>query len=346
VLSVSSVVNMHASLAIILCMLIVPVLAGCTDFLAGRAAPASPATAGPQPPTQSQQAMLDEAQRAKDAGDYDAALAAFRGVLAENPTIAPAYVGIGEIFLEQQDYARAEPIFSRAARLEPRNFDAQFGHGLALQMLGRFVEAVRAYQRALTINPMDARANLNLATTYLQLREARSSLIFAERAVEADPQNGPARVNLGSVYEQLGRNAEAIDQYLIAMELIEDDTAPLMLNLINVLGRERRFREAVNTAEHLVRIAPSANAYERLAWGYFRIGAYDKSIDAYRTAVEHDPNHWPSWSGIGVNALNAWLLSDRTDGEAFAEARRAFRRSLQLNPEQPRLVMLMSNYGL
>ena len=32
-------------------------------------------------------------------------------------------------------------------------FDAQFGHGRALQMLDRFIEAVQAYHRALTIRP-------------------------------------------------------------------------------------------------------------------------------------------------------------------------------------------------
>jgi len=332
------------TLSVLLTVSMMLVLAGCTDFLAGRTS----RTPQPQPsePTESQLATLAEAQQAKEAGDYNTALTRFRSLLSENPTITPAYLGMGDIYLEQKDYERAEPAFARAARLEPRNFDAQFGHGRALQMLGRLVDAIRAYQRALTINPTHTGANLNIATTYLQLQEARNALVFAERAVEANPESGPARVNLGSVYEQLGRNAEAIDQYLIAMELMEEDTAPLMLNLINVLGRERRFQEAVNTAEHLVRVAPSANAYERLGWGYFRIGEYEKSIEAYRKAVEHDPKHWPSWSGIGVNALNEWLLSERTDRDAFRDARDAFRQSIRINPDQPKLVTLMSNYGL
>ena len=50
--------------------------------------------------------------------------------------------------------------------------------------------------------------------------------------------------------------------------------------------------------------------------------------------------------GIGVNALNRWLLSDRQDQASLAEARRAFRRSLQINSDQPRLLTVMSNYGL
>ncbi|HRP63022.1 MAG TPA: tetratricopeptide repeat protein [Phycisphaerales bacterium] len=317
---------------------------GCANGGFGRRTAPPPIVV--EEPSERHSQQLDDAHRAMQAGDYDIALAMFREILAENPTITPAYLGMGEIYLVQQDYEKAEPVYARAARLEPRNFEAQYGHGFALQMLQRFAEAVRAYHRALTIDPDNPKANLNLATTYLQLSEPRNAVLFAERAVEVDPSSGAARANLGAVYEQLDRNAEAVEQYLMAMELLEENTAPLMLNLINVLGKEKRYREAVNTAEHLVRVQPTANAYERLGWGYFRLGEFDRSINAYRKSVELDPQHWLSWSGIGVNSLNAWLLSERKDTDAMREARTAFRRSLQINPDQPRLITLMSNYGL
>jgi tetratricopeptide (TPR) repeat protein len=296
-------------------------------------------------PTPEQQQKLDRADTAKNRGDYDTALAMFQEILAENPTITTAYLGIGDIFMLKQDYPRAEPAYSRAAKLEPRNFDAQYGHGLALQMLNRFIEAVRAYQRALTITPNSIKANLAIATTYLQMEEPKSAVIFAEKAVQLDPSNGSARVNLGAAYEKVGRNADAIEQYFTAMELVED-TPPLMLNLINVLAEERRYQEAVNTAQNLVRIAPSANAYERLGWCYFRLSEYRKSLDAYREAVRMDSNHWQSWNGIGVNAINTWLLSKKRDNNAAKEARDAFRRSLRINGDQPKLILLMSNHGL
>ncbi len=336
-------VRMKQMAALLLVVGILLPLAACEGPRLGRRPAPQPAPDMAQTPEQAD--ALARAQAALAKGDYDEAMALFREILAENPTISTAYIGVGEIFMADRDYERAEPAFARAARLEPRNFEAQYGHGLALQMLNRLVDAVRAYHRALTIQPDHPKANLNLATTYLQMEDPRSALVFAEKAVQVDPSNGPARANLGAVYEKLGRNAEAIDEYLVALELI-DDNAPLLLNLINVLGQERRYREAVNTAEMLVRIAPSANAYERLGWGHFRLGEYEESIEAYRAAVELDSHHWPSWSGIGVNALNTWLLSDRQNVDAFGEARRAFRRSLQINRNQPRLVTLMSNYGL
>lgn len=304
------------------------------------------ATARQAGPTDNQKMRLDEAAQATDSGDYERALEVFRSILAENPTITTAYLGIGEIYILQEDYEHAEPVYARAAKLEPRNFDAQYGHGLALQMLGKFVDAVKAYHRALTIDPTNQDANLNIATTYLQLGEARSALVFAEKAVELNPNNGSARVNLGAIYEQLGRNRDAIDQYIFALEIIEDDPAPVMLNLVNVLAKENLYQDTVNAAENLIKLQPSANAYERLGWAYFRLANYDKSIEAYRNGVRRDPSHWPSLNGVGINALNVWLISKKADPSSWQEARDSFRQSLRLNREQPRLLALMSNYNM
>ncbi len=296
-------------------------------------------------PTETQQVQLAEAQAATDAGNYDTALGMLRDILADNPTLTPAYLGIGEIFLLKRDYANAEPAYSRAARLEPRNFDAQYGHGVALQMLKRFTEAVKAFYRALTIEPADVKANLAMATTRLQMGEPSGATIFAEKAVELDPANGPARVNLGAAYDQTGRYADAIVQYEAAIELMEP-AAPLLLNYINVLAKEKRYLDAKNTAEFLVKIEPTADGYERLGWAHFRLNEYGKSIDAYRKAVELEPSHWQSHNGVGCNALNTWLLSKKRDRQAAQEAKAAFRRSLRINPRQPNVVKVLTDYRL
>src|SRR5687768_921683 len=51
-----------------------------------------------------QQERVAQATSAKDAGDYDTALAMFQEILAENPTITTAHVGVGDIYLIKKDY--------------------------------------------------------------------------------------------------------------------------------------------------------------------------------------------------------------------------------------------------
>jgi tetratricopeptide (TPR) repeat protein len=322
------------------CLTVAGGLAGC------QSTPESVASSGdPAVPTEEQARRMAEAKALTASGRYDDALGIFQDILAENPMITQAYLGIGEIYMVTDDYESAEPAYRRAARLEPRSFEAQYGHGLALQMLQRFVDAVRAYQRALTIKPDDPKTNLNIATTYLQMERADEAIGYAQKAVELAPSNGGAYANLGAVYERLGYYEESVDAYIKALEIM-GNRPPLMLNLVNVQAQLSRYAEAANTAKTLIRIEPSAAAYERLGWCAFKLRDYDLSRESSHSAVDLDPDYWPAWNGIGVNALNTWLLSKKRDTAAQLEARDAFRESLRANPEQMRLVQLMSNYKL
>ena len=47
-------------------------------------------------------------------------------------------------------------------KARPGNFDAQFGHGEVLQMLGELVQAVRACQRALAVKPDSVQVLMNM----------------------------------------------------------------------------------------------------------------------------------------------------------------------------------------
>ncbi len=321
---------------------------GCQAFGGGQRA-GQPSTsrskATPLDPTPTEQTKLEAATAFRKAGDHEAALALFQEVLDKNPLLPDAYGGIGDVRFAQGRFADAEPNYKRAVTLDPADFQAQYGHGRSLQMLGRTAESIGAYQRALVANPSSAEVNLNMATAFLSLGDARVAAQFAERAVQLDPRSGAAHVNLGVAYERLARPADAIMQYQAAAELLPQ-TPQLLTNMVNAYVADGRYPEAVNTAIALTRLASGPETYERLGWAEFRAGNYDSSSVAYRQAVVLDPNYWPAWNGIGVNALNRWLLSEKKDSVAASEARRAFRASMQSNPNQPKVLKLYTTYGL
>ena len=298
------------------------------------------------PMTDVQQVTITAAKIAKEHGDYSEALRMFREVLEQNPIATEAFVGIGDIYLIKHDWENAEPAFARAAKLEPRNFDAQYGHGVSLQMMKKFIDAVRAYHRALTINPEDVGANMNIATTYLQMGRPKSALVFAERSVELDGTSAPSQITLAATYQLLDRPQDALSAYIAASEVMEEPSPQLMRNIIYLLTREKRYQEVVNTTEQLVQLDPTTDTYEQLGWAEFRLGDYESSIVAYRTAIEYDSQNWRALNGVGVNELNHWLLSDRESTNAYQNARTVFRRSLAINPDQPKVITLVLRYGL
>ena len=289
---------------------------------------------------------IDAARIAKDYGDYEQALKLFKEVLQTNPVATEAYVGIGQIYVSQKKWNKAEPAYARAAKLEPQSFEAQFGHGTSLQMLKRFVDAVRAYHKALTINPDDLGANINISTTYLQMGRPQSALVFAKKATELSDESVGAQMTLAATYQLLGKPDMALDRYIAASELLDEPSPQLMRNIIYLLVEQKRYQEVVNTTQQLVIIDPTSSSYERLGWAQFRLGDFRDSLMSYKKSVEYDDMNWRSLNGVGVNELNRWLLSDRLDTEAYQSSRIAFRRSLGIKPDQPKVITLVLRYGL
>lgn len=297
----------------------------------------------PSEPTEEEVARIDAALAVAEVGDYEQALASFRELLSDNPTLTDAHLGMASVLERSGDLDKAERSFARAATLERDNFDAQSGHGRVLMALDRYNDAVRAWHKALVVRPESVEANVGMAMAFLGLDQPQTALSFAERAVRNDPQAGPARLELARIYERLGRTDEAIRTYEVALELNEPDDQ-ILTSLVKLFCTAKRYAEAANASEELVKIAPSPNAYERLGWARFRLGDYEKSMAAYRKGVELDPNHWPSLNGVGTNAMNKWLTSGKKDDDSRIEARRSFQKSIKVNPDQPRVIAILTQY--
>ncbi len=297
----------------------------------------------PTEPTVEEAARIDAALAVAAVGDYEVALASFRELLAENPTLTDAHLGMASVLERAGDLDDAERSFARAATLERESFDAQSGHGRVLMSLRRYGDAVRAWHRALVVRPESVEANVGMAMAFLGLDQPQTAINFAERAVRNDPQSGTARLELARTYERLGRTDEAIRTYEIALELNEPDDV-ILNSLVRLFCAAKRYAEAANAAEELIKISPSPNAYERLGWARFRLGDYEKSMAAYRQGVQLDPNHWPSLNGVGTNAMNKWLTSGKKDDDSRIEARRSFQKSIKVNPDQPKVIAILTQY--
>lgn len=300
-------------------------------------------TSSPAPVSGSTDALI-RAEGYRHQGDMDRALAEFERVIETNPLMTVAYLSAGDIYRERGEYAAAEQRYAAAAKVEPRNFDAQFYHGMTLQLLNRVQDAVRAYLRALAIRPNDFEANRRLAMAYLDLKEPVQALPYAQRSVALRSDSGPARANLAAVYAALGRYEAAVTEYQQAAELTE--LGPdILLNMADALGYLERYAEMASTLDQLLRIETSPAAYERMGKAMFKLRRYDQAMQAFGNAIAMDASYYPAHNGLGVCQLNQWLWSKGQNAPALDEAIKSLRRSLQIEPKQPRIVELVRRYG-
>lgn len=321
-------------------LLLSAVLVGCV----------APAPVDPDGPTAAQLSQRDESiaggDRLIDEGEYRDAIALFESVIEEHPETVPAWIGLGDAHAGLKEWQEAEPSYAEASRLEPANYEAQFGHGTSLQVLSRYGDALAAFHRALVIRPDSANAAMGLGTTYLLMGAHEQAVPFTRRAVAIDATDGRSWVALGVALEGTGDDESALAAYISASEHM-NVSPQLLRNLLNAYVRLNRYREVIGTAQTLESLeGPSPHPLERSGWAWFKLGEYDRSATAYRRATDIDPQWWRAWNGLGVTAMNRWLLSGRTDIDARDEAASALRKSLRLNPRQDKVVSLVSRYGL
>ncbi len=97
------------------------------------------------------------------AGDYDGAGKAFERAIDENPGCALYYCSAGDVCLKLGLIAQAESAYEEACRVSPNDYASfynRFGH--ALMAVGRPADAVRAFRRAVRMEPDNALLQVHL----------------------------------------------------------------------------------------------------------------------------------------------------------------------------------------
>ena len=87
--------------------------------------------------------------------------------VALNPNFAPAWLNLGNSFMDLDDPAAAEAHCRRALALDPRLIEAHVSLGFILTVQNRLAEATQALETAISVDPANVQAHWNLAATAL-----------------------------------------------------------------------------------------------------------------------------------------------------------------------------------
>lgn len=289
-------------------------------------------------------AHLASASTFQESGLLDSALAEFGLALEVNPNIADAHMGMGGIYQQRGDYELASRAYERATIVEPNKFEAHYHLGLMKQLLGRLREALQAYKTAWRLNPDDFKVNRELGSTYLQLGRPGEALTFVQIATKLDPDSQAAWCNLAATYNLLERYEEAVDTYRQAAEL-GDLADPVLLGLADAHIHLDNLQQALNVLEALIRHSPSVIAYERLGYVKFKMRQFEPALFQYRQAMALNPDDTATLNGLGACLMTLYIQAGRADTTQRDEALNAWRKSIRLDPQQPRITDLLSRFS-
>lgn len=290
------------------------------------------------------QQRVERGEQYIDQGRLDAALVEFGLALEENPRLTRAHLGMGHVFRLRERYELAGRAYQRAADTDPNSFDAFYYLGLVRQLTDQTSLAVESYRRALAILPDDPKANREIASAYLQLGQTQQALHYARRSIRLDPDSQTAWCNLAATYNMIGEHELAVDCYREAAEL-GDLADPVFPGLADAHLKLGNYQRAINVLHALIAREPSAIAYERLGYAQFRRRMFTDSHWSYSKALELDPNDTSSLNGLGATLMTLYIQSGSRKKDMRDEALKAWRRSVQINPRQGKIIDLISRYS-
>ena len=289
------------------------------------------------------QKHLEEAQTFLEIGLPDSALAVFGLAIEENPKLAAAHMGMGEIYRQRCNYRLATASYTTTTHLEPMNFDAHYYLGLSYQLWGEIESAVTTYLRALTLRPQSFDANQHLGSALLQLGRSREAVLYAKRATKLRPDSMAAWANLGTAYRLVGRYKNSVDAYRAANELGQVQT-PVLLGMADALIKLRRYPRAINVLKSVVRQESNAMAHERIGYCHWKQREYKLALAQYKSALAIDVDDTAALNGKGVCLMTLYIQSEAKDSKQRDDALNAWRHSVRVNQSQVRIIDLISRY--
>jgi len=149
--------------------------------------------------------------------DYRRALEEFRVALKGLPNDARVWQFIGTVHRRLGNWDEVLAAFEKATQLNPRDAQLFFGFGgYTYQLMHRYADAVRAYNRALSLAPDLYDAALAKGWTYVrwqgQLDTLRAALSQVPTAAELGPRGTRAALHLQLLHWE--RNADSLLQVL------------------------------------------------------------------------------------------------------------------------------------
>lgn len=247
--------------------------------------------------------------------EYKEAVKAYQEALTANPTSAEAHIGVGHCYVALLDYSLAEEAFKKAFAVAPRNalvhatlaqfyilssrdLDAISAYSSAADICvkdKKTQEALAYYSQIMKIDPNNFSALDKSADCYFELGDYGEAIQLYSRAIEAISTDASLRgvtnyagltsvvyTKLGECYSKIGKNREAREAYLKALELNPDSHYTCVAFALHYWAKERRFNEAIQVYEKALKVEPrDFTVHFGLGMSHFGAQNYDKAIRSY-----------------------------------------------------------------
>ena len=221
--------------------------------------------------------LLDEAQKDIDANNFEAAVAPLQKFIAEKPDLAFAHFQLGYAYtaLKRSDEARAE--YERAIALDPKMPEAYLNLGILLLDKQEYAAAVAPLSKAVELLPAQSHPRSLLAIAQDRSGDKKGAGQSFESVLHLDPNDFAANQYLGDLDLRSGKPGEAERRFRHALE-IRPDTPEALQGLARSLETQNKPEAADTYRKYLAVVPDDAGARARLIHLLVAAQEYDAAL--------------------------------------------------------------------
>ena len=268
------------------------------------------------------QLLFEQALDRQRRGELDGAAADYLQILTHRPDSLPVLANLGGVFYQQRRFADALKQYDRALTLAPGHSELLLFRGFALRELDRTGDALAAFDQAIAADPQQSDAWTARGGLLQYLRRFAEALESYRRALALAPQDAEALNNSGVIHCELGNPLAALTALDAALQLAPASwqTHNNRGNALRDLGRPDA---ALDSYDRALACNPDyADAHYNRGDVLMSLRRHGEAADAYARAASARPDQ-PYVQGA---LLNARLQV--CDWTGYAQARTALLKAL------------------
>eukprot|EP00929_Paragymnodinium_shiwhaense_P113542 TRINITY_DN81828_c0_g1_i1.p1 TRINITY_DN81828_c0_g1~~TRINITY_DN81828_c0_g1_i1.p1 ORF type:complete len:583 (+),score=114.60 TRINITY_DN81828_c0_g1_i1:129-1877(+) len=244
-------------------------------------------------------------------GDYESCYIISKRVLEDDPyhlAVIPVYIA-SEVMLEKKS-----AVFYVAHQLVnayPREAVAWFSAGCYYYVVKKYEHARRFFSKALALDHNFSPAWIAFGHAFAMQDESDQAMAAYRTASRLFPGSHLPWLFIGMEY--LRTNSKPLAQQYLETARCLAPSDPHVLNEIAVVAFHRQdYRVAIDLFSQAVKLpgAPSETICSNLGHAYLRCNAYDKALDAFKTAGRLNPRSASVLTGIAFILQLQGLLED------------------------------------
>lgn len=274
-------------------------------------------------------AFLGLANIALRQNDPQVALQYANQIISQTYWVPEAHIIAGEAYVLRREFPAALKEFDTASTLDPDNAIPLERHGYALAAQRQYDLAEKSYEDALAIAPESAEALGGLVNSLLQRGQVDRARARIQKQIEIQPQEYRLQLVMGEFCLERKDWGCAEQSYRRAVEL-NPYSLSAYIQLGHIYKVTNRWSEAVQQYEKARQQFPDILPnYITLGIAYEAQGNYGRAVQVYRDALKIDPTFVPAENNL------AWLYLQH-DGD-LGEAIRLAQLARNQQPDDPHI---------